>query len=173
NGHDHGRGDRRCGCRHEHERDRWCGCGCHDRREVHHVCRELARILKDQRHPKHHDCGCTASIQQLRRSRVSRIIPFMLMTRNGRLFVEWGRQRHHSYATVFFSVIRVNCRYNEAVLELLKPNQSITDPRTGRVDGRRIREVDYVVPTGERIWVDLKPMREVRRLPQDFVRRYR
>ena len=87
--------------------------------------------------------------------------------------MEWGRRRHHSYATVFFSVVKVNCRYNEAVLELLKPNCPITNPHTGKVDKRRIREVDYVVPTGERVFVDLSQFREVRRLPKDFVKMYR
>src|SRR5699024_11956454 len=70
---------------------------------------------------------------------------------------------------LFFSVVRVNCRYNEAVLELLKPEPPITNRRTGRIDKRRIRNVEYLVPTGERVFVDLTPMRDVKRLPKDLV----
>lgn len=153
---------------------RWGHCDCHrhpGHKGVHRVCRELSKILKEQKHPNKPDCGCHASIRQLTGHRRNLIIPFMLTTRNGRLFVEWGRERHRTYATVFFSVVRVNCRYNEAVLELLKPEPPITNRRTGRIDKRRIRNVEYLVPTGERVFVDLTPMRDVKRLPKDLVKR--
>lgn len=130
-------------------------------------------ILRDQKRPRKRDCGCTSSIQQLRGSHQHIIIPFVLFTRNGELYVEWGRHRHHSYATVFFSIAKTNCRYNEAVLELLKPNKTITNPHTGMVEKRRVKGVDYVVPTGERVFVDLSTIREVKRLPKDFVKRHR
>lgn len=171
--HQHHHDSRRneCDCHCEH--DRGCDCDCRGNRRPHRVCRELARILREQKRPNRQDCGCAASIQQLTGSHRNVIIPFVLGTRDGRLFVEWGGRHRHSYATVFFSVVKVNCRYNEAVLELLKPNCPITNPHTGRVEKRRIRDVDYVVPTGERVFVDLSPIREVRRLPRDFVKRHR
>lgn len=169
----HHRDDRRhcCGCRSHDESGRWCHCDCHGHPGNKGVCRELAMILKEQKNANKQDCGCTSSIQQLTGYRRNKIIPFMLITRGGRLFVEWGRDRHRSYGTVFFSVVRVNCRHNEAVLELLKPKPPITNMRTGRIDQRKIREVEYVVPTGERVFVDLTSIREVKRLPRDLVKR--
>lgn len=162
----------RCGC-HPNHRWRGCHCDCHSH-GAHRVCRELEMILRDRKNPWKPGCGCAGSIQDLTASNKRMITSFILVTRSGQLYAEWGRhQHHHSFATVFFSVVKVNCRPNEAVLELLKPNRPITNPRTREVERRRIKDVDYVVPTGERVYVDLTPIREVQRLPKNFVKRYR
>src|SRR5699024_4932809 len=123
-----------CGCE-NHDRRR--GCGCHSSHHHYDDGKRCGEWKSCDRCGRWGHCDCHASIRQLTGHRRNLIIPFMLTTRNGRLFVEWGRERHRTYATVFFSVVRVNCRYNEAVLELLKPEPPITNRRTGRIDKRR------------------------------------
>lgn len=200
----HNKGEycRRCGCHPDH-RSRNCHCDCHSHHhrkrkcydDCHpcrkedkwydcdwghsgresYVCWELTRILKEDKYSREHDCGCTASIRQLKASYGRVITPLMLVTRKGDLYTEWGAQHHYhrAFATVFFSVVKVNCRRNEAIMELLKPDQPIVDPYTDKVDKRKLKEVNYVVPTGERVFVDLEFIRDVRCLPKHFVKRYK
>ncbi|MFK4998911.1 CotY/CotZ family spore coat protein [Bacillus sp. N9] len=77
------------------------------------------------------------------------------------------------FVTIFFKVVKVDCKNNCAVLQLLKPNKSIIDPDTDSVEISKICNVDYVKLTKECIQVDLNCYSAVKCISPDFVKNNR
>src|SRR5690554_15852 len=83
------------------------------------ICELLEDILEEQKCRMMDDCNCSI-LQQEHHHRHT--IPFLLQTPYGNPFYTWGKiGSDDCFVTVFFKVLKVDCKKNCAVLQLLKP----------------------------------------------------
>ena len=141
-------------------------CGCKKC-----ICEVLSYILERQ---EENISNCSGScFSRPITNPFSDIIPFILQTPYGQPFFTWGKiGENDCFVTVFFKVIKVDCKNNCAVLQLLKPNISIIDPDTRCVETANICDVDFVIPTKECIQVDLSCFTAVKFISPDFVKKH-
>ncbi|WP_330949539.1 CotY/CotZ family spore coat protein [Virgibacillus sp. MG-45] len=139
-------------------------CHCHPC-----ICELLLDIVNKQRGISLHG-EQLCSLRQVNKRLMQNTVPIMLQTPYGNPFYTWGNiGSEDCFVTVFFKVVKVDCKKNCAVLQLLKPNISLIDEETDCVEDARICEVDAVTKTKECILVDLSCYSAVKCLSVDLV----
>ena len=137
------------------------------------ICKVLSDLLdvqKNKNNKKEQDCSCTDSIHP-KPVHKKEVIPFILQTPYGHPFFTWGNiGKDDCFATVFFTVLKVDCKKNCALLRLMKPNISMFDPETDCIESTKICEVKHVVPTKECILVKLNCYNAVKLTSPAFVK---
>ncbi len=147
-------------------------CGCKKC-----VCGVLSDILNQQLQREEESESCCIDSCYSRPMKIKdpfcNTIPYILETPYGQPFFTWGKIGEcDCFVTVFFKVIKVDCKNNCAVLELLMPNVCIIDPDTCCVETANICDVDFVIPTKECIQVDLSCFTAVKCISPDFLRKH-
>ncbi|MFD1038930.1 CotY/CotZ family spore coat protein [Virgibacillus byunsanensis] len=137
----------------------------------HCICDLLSKLVEEQtEHQRKFNRTC--SLQNVRKKPFHSIIPFLLQTPYGHPFFTWGKVGSEDcFATVFFKVIKVDCKENCAVLQLLEPNVSIIDHEVNCVEPAMICDVDFVIPTNEKVLVDLRCYSAIKLISPDFVKK--
>lgn len=138
------------------------------------ICEMLEDIVKAQQEVRsnHRGDNCTNPLSDIHHQPTHDTIPFILQTPYGHPFFTWGNVgTDKCFVTVFFSVVKVDCEENCAVLKLLKPNASLIDPDTDSVEPALICNVDYVTKTDECVLVDLKCFSALKCLKPSFVKK--
>jgi Spore coat protein Z len=148
----------------------------HHKQECHHckscICKQLEEIADVQDEVKNKKYDSTCSINDIRRETAHDTIPFILQTPFGNPYFTWGKVgTENCFVTVFFSVVKVDCKENCAVLQLLKPNASLIDPDTTTVEPALICEVDFVTQTNECVLVDLSCFSALKCLSPNFIKK--
>jgi hypothetical protein len=136
------------------------------------ICEKLEEIadVQDEVRNRKYDSHC--SLNDIHRHPVQDTIPFLLQTPYGHPYFTWGKVgTEHCFVTVFFSVVKVDCEENCAVLRLLKPNASLIDPDTDSVEPALICNVDYVTKTNECVLVDLSCFSALKCLSPSFIKK--
>ncbi|WP_194840928.1 CotY/CotZ family spore coat protein [Filobacillus milosensis] len=133
------------------------------------VCEVLEDILEQQR--KNEElCDSIKSLKPSRNHHET--IPFMLQTPYGHPFFTFGKiGTDKCFVTVFFRVVKVDCKKNCALLELLKPDKSIIDCETDCVEIDKICEVEILFRTGECIFIDLSCYSAVNIISPELVKK--
>ncbi|WP_060679936.1 CotY/CotZ family spore coat protein [Virgibacillus halodenitrificans] len=136
------------------------------------LCEVLSEIV--EREKENEEYNITCDLKRSKQPVCSDIIPFIIQTPYGHPFFTWGRiGTKQCFATVFFRVVKVDCKNNCAVLQLLKPNKSIIDEDTDCVENSSICEVDFVTQTKECVVVDLKCYSSVKFISPSFIKKYK
>ncbi|WLV25338.1 CotY/CotZ family spore coat protein [Aciduricibacillus chroicocephali] len=137
------------------------------------ICKVLKNLLETQRKRKGEmdtTESCTCSINR-GTDQEKEPISFILQTPYGHPFFTWGKiGKKDCFATVFFTVEKVDCKENCALLRLMKPNKTIIDPDTECIESSSICGVDYVVPTKECVFIKLDCYSAVKLTSADFIK---
>jgi hypothetical protein len=135
------------------------------------ICEKLEEIAEAQDEVRNRKYDSTCSLNDIQSHRVHDTIPFILQTPYGHPYFTWGKVgTEHCFVTVFFSVVKVDCKENCAVLRLLKPNASLIDPDTDTVEPALICNVDFVTKTNECVLVDLSCFSALKCLSPSFIK---
>jgi hypothetical protein len=137
------------------------------------ICDMLEDIVEAQKESRNRQYDSTCSLDDNSQRPIHNTIPFLLQTPYGHPYFTWGKVgTEDCFVTVFFSVVKVDCEENCAVLRLLKPNASLIDPDTDTVEPALICNVEFVTETNECVLVDLSCFSALKCLSLDFVKKH-
>ncbi|WP_236687143.1 CotY/CotZ family spore coat protein [Ornithinibacillus californiensis] len=147
---------------HHHDKDKKCrNCICEMLEDIREAQEEVRNRTEDK----------CCSLNDMEQRPIHDTIPFLLQTPYGHPYFTWGKVgTEHCFVTVFFSVVKVDCEENCAVLRLLKPNASLIDPDTDSVEPALICNVDFVTKTNECVLVDLSCFSALKCLSPKFIK---